>query len=443
MYSTDARHTDPRLAQKLAQLYSLHGSGAAIDLTIRQPYFELLERLGNPHRHVPPTIHVAGTNGKGSTIAFMRAMLEAAGKRVHVYTSPHLVRFNERIVLAGNAITDDWLESLLDECVDLNRRQSLTFFEITTALAFAAFARQPADFLLLETGLGGRLDCTNVIGNPAATVITAIGYDHMEFLGDSIGQIAGEKAGILKPGAPCVLASQTHATASDAIAVIANSVGAPVLRAGHGWVMTHTADGYVYRSGNRDLVLGDLSLKGRHQYDNAATAIAALDAIGLDLSDDTVRAGLSTAHWLARLQRLDARAFGLPDHIELWLDGGHNEAAAHIMASQAEAWQRQDDRPLDLVIGMLQTKDATAFLTPMAGHIARLYAVGIENEPKARSPSQLRDEALSLGIADCHEAPTFHPALKMIAQHDEARRVLICGSLYLAGQVLAHVRRDN
>ena len=283
MQAADARHANPRLAAKLQSLYGLRGSPLtgidAIDLSIRPPFYELLRRLGDPHKHLPPTIHVAGTNGKGSTIAFMRAILEAAGYRVHVYTSPHLVRFNERIVLAGREIADDLLEALLDEAIAVNGDLAQTFFEIKTAMAFAAFARQPADILLLEVGMGGRLDSTNVIENPAVTVITPIGLDHQEFLGPDVAAIAGEKAGIMKPGVPCVVVSQDDPATEAVFTERAAALGAPLLRAGREWRTEAVADGFNFHFAGRTIALPPPALAGAHQVANAGTAIASLQCL--------------------------------------------------------------------------------------------------------------------------------------------------------------------
>ncbi len=302
MYDSDAVHSNKTLEEKLKNIFTLK-RGARSDLSIRPEYFTLLERLGNPHLHVPPVIHVAGTNGKGSTIAFMRAILESAGYRVHVYTSPHLVSFNERIVLAGEEISDDFLETLLDETMEKNAGMEQTFFEITTALAFAAFARVPADILLLETGLGGRLDSTNIIEQPLATVITTLSYDHTEFLGDTIQSIAGEKAGIMKQGMPCIVAHQIYPEAIEVLKARAAVLNVPIYCENDGWIMSGSSEsGHgSFTVQTRVRSLNDLSapsLTGVHQIRNAVTACATLlTQTRFEIPANAFPDGLKNAFW--------------------------------------------------------------------------------------------------------------------------------------------------
>jgi dihydrofolate synthase/folylpolyglutamate synthase len=393
----------------------------------------LLAALGNPQDALPPVIHVAGTNGKGSTVAFLRAFLEAAGYRVHVYTSPHLVRFHERIRVAGDLIEEDRLLALLEECERVNAGAPITFFEITTAAAFLAFARKPADVALLEVGLGGRFDATNVIAQPAVTAITPVSLDHQHFLGDTVAEIAFEKAGILKQGVPAVIAPQTP----EGMAVIearAFEVGAPLYRQGHEWTVSRAPAGGLSYRGGRALDLPPPGLLGRHQYDNAGTALACIDRLaGFAVPEAALARGMRTVEWPARLQRLTSGPLveRLPPACELWLDGAHNAAGGAVLAAAARAWR---DRKLSLVFGMLATHDPAGFLAPFVGLADRLVALAIPAEANARPAEELAAAASSLGI-DAAQAPGLAEAVAEAAA--PSNRVLICGSLYLAGRVLA------
>jgi dihydrofolate synthase/folylpolyglutamate synthase len=378
---------------------------------------------------------MAGTNGKGSALAFLRAMLEAAGQRVQVYTSPHLVRFHERIRLTGGLITEPDLVALLEACEAANGEAPITFFEITTAAAFLAFAREPADILLLETGLGGRLDATNVIARPRLTAISPVSVDHVQFLGEGIATIAAEKAGILKPGVPAVIAPQ----APEALAVIearAAELGAPLHRHGREWHVRGRDGGLVFESGGAEQAYPAPVLPGAHQIDNAGLALACadlLDEFGLDAA--ARRAGLARAEWPGRLQRLNRGPLAelLPEGWELWLDGGHNAAAGAALARDLECWK---PRPLHLVYGMLNTKAAQGFLRPLAPLVETLHAVAIPGEPASLSAEEAAREAAQAGFrAQAHASVA--EALRTIAKDHAPGRVLICGSLYLAGQVLA------
>lgn len=391
----------------LGRLSALHPK--LIDLSLGRVR-TLLTKLGDPQDNLPPTIHVAGTNGKGSTIAFMRAVLEAAGHSVHAYTSPHLVRFNERIVVDRRPLTDSDLIGLLEHCERVNAGSPITFFEITTAAAFLAFARAPADYLLLEVGLGGRLDTTNVIRRPMVTAISPVSYDHQKFLGDTLAGIAAEKAGIAKPGVPLVLAPQRD-DAFRAIESVAARVGAPVYadwRVGQGW----------FEGRSLALRLPRLGLEGDHQAGNAGLALACLEGCGL--SEAAMAKGLAAAHWPARLQKLS-------EHPEIWLDGGHNPGAGEVLA----AWLAKRGRPFDLVVGMLDTKDRAGFLRPLAPHIAGAVAVPVPDSAAGVPARTLAESMRSLGMrADV--APDVASALERFG----SRPVLITGSLYLAGAVL-------
>ena len=416
----------------LLRLMQLHPK--KIDLSLGRVE-RLLAALGNPHEKLPPVVHLAGTNGKGSTIATLRACLEAAGYRVHAYTSPHLVRFHERIRLAGRLIDEDALLAVLEECERANGGEPITYFEITTAAAFLAFTRSPADIVLLETGLGGRLDATNVVSRPAVAAITPVSLDHQAFLGDTVAAIAGEKAGILKPHAPAVIGPQPQ----DAQAVIearAAAISAPLCRWHCEWWCESDGEGMRYQGVRWRLDLPLPSLSGAHQIANAGLAIACLEQLAdFAVPDSAIIAGLRRVEWPARLQRLARGPLvdRLPAGWELWLDGGHNPAAGMVLAGAAERWR---DRPLDLIVGMLNTKDAGGFLGPLSEHARALYTVTIPGEENAHPAARLAAEARAVAI-EAQECPSVEAALAAIIQRDGPGRVLICGSLHLAGVVLA------
>jgi dihydrofolate synthase/folylpolyglutamate synthase len=411
----------------LARLSALHPK--AIDLTLGRVE-RLLAALGNPERALPPVIHVAGTNGKGSTVAMIRAGLEAAGGRCHVYTSPHLARFHERIRVAGALVDEARLLALLDRCEAANGGAPITFFEITTAAAFLAFAETPADWCLLEVGLGGRLDATNVVARPRLTAITPVSIDHQQYLGDSLAEIAFEKAGVLKPGVPCVVGPQA-AAAWDVIVDRAAAVGAPLIAEGQDWQVWEEHGRLAFQDGRGLLDLPRPALIGAHQVANAGAALAALRALGVD--EPGCEAAVTRPEWPARLQRL--RRGPLVEEAgsaELWLDGGHNPAAGLALA---EALGRLAPRPLHLVVGMLRTKDVEGFLRPLAAVAASLRGVEIEGEPATLSAAETVAAARAAGLA-ASPAPDLETAVRGIAAAAPDARVLICGSLYLAGRVL-------
>ncbi len=416
----------------LARLTRLHPK--LIDLSLGR-IEGLLAALGNPQDKLPPVVHVAGTNGKGSTIATLRACLEAGGYRVHAYISPHLVRFHERVRLAGQLIGEDRLIELLEECERVNQGKPITYFEITTAAAFLAFARTPANIVLLETGLGGRLDATNVVRRPAATAITPISFDHQAFLGDTIAAIAGEKAGILKPGAPAIIGPQPPEAAA-VFAARAGEIGAPLFRFGAEWRCAADTGGMRYEGPRWQFELPSPSLIGAHQIINSGTAIACLEQLaGFPMSHDAIAEGLRYIDWPARLQRLTRGPLVqiLPAGSELWLDGGHNPGAGEVLGAAAAGWH---DRPLFLVVGMLNTKDAAGFLAPLAPHARALYAVTIPGEDNPLPAAAIAVAARSVGIP-AEESPSTAAAVHAAAAQAGNARVLICGSLHLAGTVLA------
>ncbi|MDO8881820.1 folylpolyglutamate synthase/dihydrofolate synthase family protein [Pseudotabrizicola sp.] len=400
-----------------------------IDLTLDRMH-RLLAALGNPERQLPPVIHIAGTNGKGSTQAMIRAGLESSGATVHAYTSPHLARFHERIRLGGDLISEPALTALLDECVQANGPDSITFFEITTAAALLGFARTPADFTLLEVGLGGRLDATNVIDHPRLTIITPVSIDHQQYLGDTLPEIAGEKAGIIKRAVPVIVGPQSP----EGLAVIeekAARMGAPILAYGQHWHVAEDRGRLIFQdeSGLLDLPLPNLP--GPHQIQNAGAAIAALRALGRD--ESACEAAITTAVWPARMQRLrHGPLVDMAPDIELWLDGGHNPAGGKAIAATLA---RMPKRPTWLVCGMLNTKDVTGYMRPLAPHVAGLHAVSIPGEKNTLPAETTRDAALAAGLV-AHAAPSVSDALSAISATYPTARVLICGSLYLAGAIL-------
>jgi dihydrofolate synthase/folylpolyglutamate synthase len=398
----------------------------------------LLADLGAPHKRLPPVVHVAGTNGKGSTVAFMRAALEAAGKRVHVYTSPHLVRFNERIRLAGALVDDERLADAFDRCEAINAGQSISVFEIITAAALLLFSETPADYLLLEVGLGGRFDATNVIEAPAATVITPVSFDHPEFLGATVDKIAYEKAGIVRRGVPAIIAEQEDA-ALKVIEREALRVGASRIVAGRDFFVRAENGRLVFEDHDGLLDLPLPRLAGRHQHGNAATAVAALRAIDPAFPIDALERGLIEADWPARLQRLRGGPLAAlaPQRAELWLDGAHNEAGGRVLAEAMADFEDQSPRPLALICGTLATKDTAGFLRHFRGLAQETIAVPIAGEHAARSAEEVAGIARSVGLsaAACDSVAS---ALRFLAARDWPRppRILIAGSLYLAGSVL-------
>ena len=411
-----------RIERLLARLHGLHPR--LIDLSLDR-LIGLLAKLDHPERRLPPVIHVAGTNGKGSTCAFLRGMGEAAGLRVHVYTSPHLIRFNERIRLAGALVSDPVLAAGLEEVEQVNAGAPITVFEVTTAVALMLFARTPAELCVLEVGLGGRGDATNVISRPAASAITSISLDHRDLLGDTLEAIAAEKAGIIKPGVPAAIGAQPEAVRAVLCAQAA-AQRAPVLLRGRDW---DTGEGF-YRDAAGTLRLPPLSLPGTHQWDNAGIALTAMRAAGIGVPDAALAAGLARAEWPARLQLLTGRlAALLPPGWELWLDGGHNPGAGAALAAQLASWS---DRPVHLVVGMKQAKDADEFLRPLLPLAAGVWAVA-EPEQHLALPVEAI-VAASRGVALV--GPRVADALRQLPAEATPGRVLICGSLYLAGEVL-------
>ncbi|MDB5507471.1 MAG: folylpolyglutamate synthase [Devosia sp.] len=416
----------------LTRLLSLHPK--LIDLNLSR-IERLLETLGRPQDKLPPVIHVAGTNGKGSTVAYLRAFLEAAGKSVHVYTSPHLVNFRERIRLAGRLVTNRALNAALERCETANAGAPITYFEITTAAAFLLYSEVEADFLLLEVGLGGRFDATNVVDHPLGAVITPVSIDHVEYLGTTITEIAGEKAGILKRGSKAVIGIQTEAGRDRLLAE------AKILRI-KPFVAGEDFDGFaqdgrlVYQDDEGLLDLPPPRLAGPHQYDNAVLAIAASRHFGLPVSDAHIAIGLRSVDWPARLMPLRGRLNALlaPGQ-ELWLDGGHNEAGGGVLAASLRQMSQVDRRPLVLIIGTFANKDAAGYFNHFRDLEPTIYTVPIPGDRAAWTARALADVALQLGFV-ARPLRSVSAGLRRAAETPNAR-VVICGSLHLAGQVLA------
>ncbi len=422
------------ILERLAELHP-----RKIDLSLDRMH-RILARLGNPEKKLPPVVHIAGTNGKGSTAAYLRAMHEAAGYRVHVYTSPHLVRFHERVRLADPAagsayVPEAELAAALEECEQANGGDPITIFEITTAAAFLIFSRHSADILLLEVGLGGRLDATNVVDTPVATVITPISMDHAAYLGETIELIAAEKAGIIKPNVPCIVARQPREV-EKVIERAAARLRAPLSISGQDWHAGEERGRLVYEDegGLMDLPLP--RLLGRHQFENAGTAIATLRHLPTRVDEAAVASGLQSVEWPARLQPITQGPIVdlAPPGAEIWLDGGHNPAAGEVLGAALAELEDRNPRPLYLVAGMLTSKDASGFFQPFEGLAREVVTVPIPDVEASFDPAVLAEDAANAGLT-ARVAASVEEALQSLPR-GEAARILICGSLYLAGHVL-------
>lgn len=411
-----------------------------IDLSLDRVH-AALTRLGEPQKKLPPVFHVAGTNGKGSTVAFLRAMLEASGKSVHVYTSPHLVKFNERIVVGGKQISDDALIYALERTDEAMGSDLLTYFETTTCAALLAFSESPADFAIIEVGLGGRLDATNVLETPLAAVVTPVDLDHQSFLGNTIDEVAAEKAGIFRRRAPAVIAKQSP----EAMAVLqhhAQKTGATIHAFGEQWNV-HSEHGRLIYQDDQGLCDLDLPrLPGGHQIENAGTAIAALRAAGITLDEAAISKGLNNAHWPARMQRLtrgplieQARA-ALGVEPEIWLDGGHNPHAGRAISAVMADFESRNPRPLVMISGMQANKDAVGYFAPFAGLAQSVYCVAADHDG-VMGPAEVAEAASKAGLNATRCASISDAIIAACAQKEnEPPRILISGSLYLAGEIL-------
>jgi dihydrofolate synthase / folylpolyglutamate synthase len=397
----------------------------------------LLEAVGNPHKTLPPIVHFAGTNGKGSSLAFLKAILMQANYKVHTYTSPHLVLFNERINLCGEDISDNFLYEIIEECRIAAESINLkpTFFEGTTVAAFLAFSRIPADILLIETGLGGRLDATNVFDNPALTVLTSISLDHTEFLGDHVTKIAYEKAGIMKRETPCVVSNQYP----DVFAVIekkANEIDVPLIAYEYDWVVEERKQGgFLYKSIGKNLVIDKLSLVGEHQFINAGNAItAALNLLDFNISDEAIIKGLNNTYWPARLQKLKTGAIvnKLPDNWQLWVDGAHNIGGAHILS----LWMQHSSVPIYAIVGITRGRDSTNFLRVFSNYVTFVVGVKVDAEPSSYSAEHMANSAKEAGMAS-YAADSLQDAIDLVIKEAKTPGIiLVCGSLFLAGDLL-------
>ncbi|MEM7299863.1 MAG: folylpolyglutamate synthase/dihydrofolate synthase family protein [Pseudomonadota bacterium] len=436
-----------RLDELINSLSGLHPK--AIDLSLDR-MLRILERVGNPHLKLPPVVHVAGTNGKGSTIAFLRSIFEAAGLSVHVDTSPHLVRWNERYRLGakggGQLVDDDTLEDAIRRAAKANRGEPITLFEILSVAGFLLFSEHPADVLLLEVGLGGRFDCTNVIANPGVCVITPVSMDHQGFLGDTIEQIAFEKAGIIKPACPVVCGVQRDA-ARQVIEDRADELSAPIIFQGQDFGGHVENGGMAYQDLDSFMDLPQPALRGTHQINNAALAIAAAKQSGLiakEMFAGAVDTGLSKAEWPGRLQRLEPRSLGVVDadrakRMEIWLDGGHNPDAGMVASAFMVEREERSPRPLILICGMLNTKDPEGFFKYFSGLAKQVHTVPIVSSDAGINPSVLAEHATKAGlVANSHES--FRNAWAQASENPDCR-ILICGSLYLVGDVLGSMRQ--
>ena len=424
------------LQEVVARLSALHPR--RIDLSLERMH-RLLERLDHPEQKLPPVIHVAGTNGKGSTVAYLRAILEAAGLKVHAYTSPYLVRLNESFRIGGALVSDDDLTRALLHCERINAGAPVTFFEAKTAAALHLFAQHPADVLLLEVGLGGRLDSTNVIEAPLASVIAPISMDHTEFLGDTLAAIAGEKAAIIKRSVPVISAEQ-HPEAMAVIEQQASRLRAPLHAASREWHVGVERGRLVYQDERGLMDLAAPRLFGRHQFDNAGLAIATLRAIDALKIGHAAYEAIVNAEWPARMQRLSSGRLTTwgPQGSEIWLDGGHNSEGGRVAAAALGDLEERVSRPLVVIAGMMGTKDAGAFLANFAGLTRHIIAVDIPGAENAMPTDRLADAARALGMR-VEIAGSVEAALRGLAKlaYEVPPRILIAGSLYLAGHVLA------
>ncbi|MFP4098885.1 MAG: bifunctional folylpolyglutamate synthase/dihydrofolate synthase [Alphaproteobacteria bacterium] len=448
MHKADLHHSNKILQEKLERIFQLRRTRSVVNWD-REHYLDLLQYFGNPHEDLPPVIHVAGTNGKGSVVAMLRSVCEAQGLRVHSYTSPHLLHVNERIVLAGEQISDDRLEALIDEALAYIGDTPLSFFEVITAIAFKMFSDVPADVLLLEVGMGGLLDCTNIIERPLVSVINRVSMDHTAFLGDTIDEIAAQKAGIIKLDVPCVLGYQGADGGGEHVVRVvretAQRVKAPIVIAGQDFSFSVEGDDdkdMIFCCGGDVFVYPLTALQGLHQQNNAALVFATLkqmSAHGIVIHDDAIAQGFKICQWPGRLQRIDTV---WPDDVgahEIWLDCGHNDSAGEALAAQIAHWNESDFRLTYLIIGMITTKDSQRFLHSLQGSLSRIYVVPVPKEPHSQSAQDIAD-GCKRGMDVTGRAHYTEALLDIIQKAEEPARVLIAGSVYLAGDVLRFIK---
>lgn len=436
---------EARLDAILQHLYSFYHVEIELDLSRT---YRFLEALGNPHLRLPRVVHVAGTNGKGSTIAALRALLEASGQTVHVYTSPHLVHVTERIRLAGELISSEALIDLLTECIEINQNRPITFFEMFTCAALLGFSRAPADWLILETGMGGRLDTTNVIAAPAATVITTLSYDHMKFLGDTLSKIAREKAGIMKPGVPCIIGHQFPQGLAEGVLEVMSEVSqalspaAPLVREGAEWGTDLESGQMLFRYGDDSILTRKPVLYGNHQVWNAGAALAAFRVIAPEhFSSEIISTAMANIEWPGRLQTLENHVFQslVPEDWEIIIDGGHNDSAGLVLAAQMEEWRKADSRPLHLVVAMVNRKDPAAFLKPLLPYTDSLTVTEIAGEATSFKTVELEAMAKNISFESVYTATTAEQAIQNIITRNDSKRpsrILMTGSLFFMGNIL-------
>ncbi len=442
MHPADLTHPSPALTAKLECLFGLNKGGRAIEPGFRPAYTKLLARLGNPHLNLPPIIHIAGTNGKGSIAAMLRAIFTAAGYKAHVYTSPHLLRFNERIVLGGAVIDDTALEALIDEALAANGDEPVTFFEITTAMAFAAFSRNPADILILETGLGGRADCTNIIAKPYVSIISKISYDHTQFLGDDLVAIGAEKAGIMKESVPCILGYQMHGpereSLMDMFVGVSGDKKCQISAAERDWRAEPSRTGMRFIRDGQSTEYPRPALEGDHQIENAGAAIAAIRILSphFKITDQHIAQGLTSVHWPGRMQRLGHLLTHKPGW-SLWYDGGHNDSAADAIAAQLKIWQTQTGHKTHLILGMKDDKDAGRFLKPLLPHLQSITLTALPDTGGQLDEATLKSHLEHAPVLYCGYHADLTDAMESIIRRDPAERghILITGSLYLAAKI--------
>lgn len=436
MYEADLNHDNPSLKTKLKALYSLNRN-KSLDISFRPPFLKLLEAMGNPHLSLPPTIHVAGTNGKGSIIAILESLLQAHGKSVHRYTSPHLKRFNERIKIADTEITDDDLHQLIDATVSLNQKRNISFFEITTAMAFKIFSERPANALLLEVGLGGRYDCTNIIQKHDVSIINRISYDHCKILGNTLPEITAEKAGIIKSGSPCVIGEQSKdwwsSGADKIIHDACEAHGAIPYFYGRDWFIESNGSEMKFSIFDKTLHLPLPNLNGEYQIKNAGVALAALHLIPghVTLEQKKLEKGVTSIIWPGRMQHIDNNAY---PNFDIYYDGGHNDSAGDMLGAEAEKWAEQDNLPLHVIIAMKNDKDPKRFLGALSPHIKSLTCLPLQGVQGYLEQQEFQDAAPD---TPCHSAETIDSALSDLNTrlNGQKARILITGSLYLAEQL--------
>jgi dihydrofolate synthase/folylpolyglutamate synthase len=445
MHRSDLSHSDNSIQQKLEAIFARRRTQSKVNWNEGQ-YLKLLKSLGNPHKNIPPVIHVAGTNGKGSIIAMLRSILEAQGYRVHAYTSPHLIHVNERIILAGQEISDVELERRIDEILEICGDAPLSFFEIVTALAFKAFAETPADITLVEVGMGGRLDCTNIIEKPLVSIISRISLDHTEFLGNTIEDIAREKAGIIKTSVPCVIGYQGDGVRQNTIAstinAVAKNVDSTLYWYDVDWSAGKDGQTLLFQMAGLSKSYPLPSLQGHHQFYNTGAVLAALDLIRAQypVSDDAINHGLQNIHWRGRMQRLDVSEFisgEISVDADLWLDCGHNDSAGEALAITLQKWHERGEINIQLIVGMLGTKDASKFLMPILPYIKALHIVPISNDPSSQTVNQVTSGLKNIDNLPVYSHDTVIDAIEGAAQ-DAPSHILVAGSVYLVGEVLAH-----